>query len=72
MLCLNYLDGGPGALPDLLDLGAPLADEGAALRGRHDQPQADPARSVARPGGRAGPVARTTCKVESMTLIDQI
>ena len=72
MICLYYLDGGPGALPDLLDLGAPLADEGAALRGRHDQPQADPTRPVARPGGGTGPVARTTCKVESMTLIDQI
>ena len=64
MLCFNYLDGGPSALSDFLDLGAPLSDEGAALRGRHDQPQADPARRttapVARPGGGAGPVARAT------------
>ena len=67
MLCLNYLDGCPGALPDLLDLGAPLSDEGAALRGRHDQPQADPARSVARPGGRAGSVARTTYKSDTVS-----
>lgn len=35
------LDGGAGDLADLLDLGAALADEGAALRGWHDQSESD-------------------------------
>jgi len=37
----GHLDGRPGDLPDLLDLGAALADEGAALGGRDDQPEGD-------------------------------
>lgn len=35
------LDGGAGDLADLLDLGAPLADQGAALRRRDDQSERD-------------------------------
>lgn len=35
------LDRGAGDLADLLDLGAALADEGAALRGWHDQSERD-------------------------------
>ena len=37
----GHLDGGPGDLADLLDLGAALADERAALRGRDDHPERD-------------------------------
>jgi len=37
----GHLDRRPGDLADLLDLGAALADEGAALRGRDDQPEGD-------------------------------
>lgn len=37
----GHLDGGPGDLTDLLDLGATLADERAALRGWHDQAKGD-------------------------------
>ena len=37
----GHLDGGPRHLADLLDLGAALADERAALRGRDDHPEGD-------------------------------
>ena len=37
----RHLDGGSGHLADLLDLGATLADEGAALRRGHDQAERD-------------------------------
>ena len=46
----GHLDGGPGDLANLLDLGAALADERAALRGGDDHPECD-RRSRNRVGG---------------------
>jgi hypothetical protein len=37
----GHLDAGAGHLADFLDFRAALADERAALRGRHDEPQRD-------------------------------
>ncbi|KAF9411627.1 hypothetical protein HW555_009630 [Spodoptera exigua] len=45
-----------GNVADLLDLGAALADEGAALRGGHDEPQRD---------GGAGPTATTLVELRA-------
>ena len=38
---VTYLDTRPSDLSNLLDLGTGLADQGAALRGGHDEPQRD-------------------------------
>lgn len=46
----GHLYGGAGHLPNLLDLGTGLADEGTTLAGRHDEAQRD-----GRPGHPATP-----------------
>lgn len=51
-----YLYVGAGDVADLLDLGAALADERAALAGRHDQPQRD---------GRARPAAAALAELRA-------
>lgn len=60
----GHLDGGARHLADLLDLGAALADEGAALGGGHDEPQGDGG-----PGGGGGAAVGALHLVELLHLL---
>lgn len=60
-----YLYIGPGNIPDLLDLGAPLADERPALAGRHDEAQSD-----GRPRVTGAPAGSTTEFAELRTPLE--